>query len=579
MKLIAFTVANFRSITGTYRLPLGNFAVLVGPNNEGKSNILKAICISLGLLEMGQLRRPSIRRRLPRYMYHETDRLDYDWTRDFPIGLQTIKPQGRSEFTLEFAFSDEEFAVFREQVNSNLATNLKIKLSLGKEDAKFDVIIQGKGKQYLEARRGKIAEFIRDRLFLQYIPSIRTADLSRDVVEKIIAEELAHLETDAEYLGLFDKIAEAQRPILTRIANELTSTVQLFVPDVREITIEPSSELRRAVQNAYQIMVDDGANTDFALKGDGVKSLTAISLLRHVSQAALGDRSLILAVEEPEAHLHPTAIHRLRDVFQEIAETHQVIVSTHSPVLVDRARVSSNIIVRSNKARPAQSLQEIRDVLGVEMSDNLSSAYLILLVEGTKDKKVIERWLTELSPEITNALMSGLFSIDTLEGASSLRYKAGIYKNSLCNVHVFLDNDQSATAAIDKAEAKGVLNRLEYHLAIHQGMRESELEDLLQPDVYTKIIKQQFGVDIGHRQKGNNRKKWSDRLQTCFMAQGKRWNEKVKNDVKTAVAGVCADRGLCVLNAPGLELVKSLGMALEGRLRTHELSEESVIRQ
>lgn len=40
MRLVSFSVRRFRSITEAYKLPLGDYSVLVGPNNEGKSNIL-----------------------------------------------------------------------------------------------------------------------------------------------------------------------------------------------------------------------------------------------------------------------------------------------------------------------------------------------------------------------------------------------------------------------------------------------------------------------------------------------------------------------------------------------------------
>jgi hypothetical protein len=53
MRLESFTVKNFRSITNAYRLPLRDFAVRVGPNTSGKSNILKAIVMALGILSRG----------------------------------------------------------------------------------------------------------------------------------------------------------------------------------------------------------------------------------------------------------------------------------------------------------------------------------------------------------------------------------------------------------------------------------------------------------------------------------------------------------------------------------------------
>lgn len=50
MRLELFTVKNFRSINKAEKLPLGEFTVLLGPNNEGKSNILQAMV--MGMLEL-----------------------------------------------------------------------------------------------------------------------------------------------------------------------------------------------------------------------------------------------------------------------------------------------------------------------------------------------------------------------------------------------------------------------------------------------------------------------------------------------------------------------------------------------
>jgi len=42
MRLIRFSVLNYRSITTAHKIEMSNLTVLVGKNNEGKSNILRA---------------------------------------------------------------------------------------------------------------------------------------------------------------------------------------------------------------------------------------------------------------------------------------------------------------------------------------------------------------------------------------------------------------------------------------------------------------------------------------------------------------------------------------------------------
>jgi len=85
MRLKLFSVTNFRSITKAEKLPLGDMTVLIGPNNEGKSNILEALAMG-----MEELSSPSTRRYRPasraRYRpdYERSAELVYQWERDFP---------------------------------------------------------------------------------------------------------------------------------------------------------------------------------------------------------------------------------------------------------------------------------------------------------------------------------------------------------------------------------------------------------------------------------------------------------------------------------------------------------------
>lgn len=173
MKLVAFSVRNYRSIVEAYKLSLGRYTVLVGPNNEGKSNIVKAIALSLSVLTKSRLYRRA--RHAPIRYYRSGFRFefDYDWSRDFPVSLQQRHPDGRSEFTLEFTLTDDDFAKFRENVGVNLTTNMKIKLGFGPDDASFEALMKGKGKKTLNSKREEISDFIRTHVSSQYISALR----------------------------------------------------------------------------------------------------------------------------------------------------------------------------------------------------------------------------------------------------------------------------------------------------------------------------------------------------------------------------------------------------------------------
>lgn len=571
MKLVSFTAKNFRSITDAYKLPLRDFAVLVGPNNEGKSNVLRAIVTALRILSRSEIYIPQ--RHAVRYRYGTDEAFDYNWQRDFPVALRTDNPEGRSEFTLEFELDPSEQVDFNQAIKGNLATNLKLKLSLGRQEAKLEVLLQGKGKKQLNEHLEQIARFIAEHVDIQYIPALRPAGLAVDVVEEMLARELASLERDPKYKKLLDDLTAAQRPILQALSSELTKTVSSFVPEVTEISIETDRALRHAVRRSCMVVVNDGTSTDLAQKGDGVKSLTAISLLRHTSQKALGTKSLILAVEEPESHLHPRAIHRLREVLQEIAAAHQVIITTHSPLLVDRRDPQHNIVVQSGRAIPARRINEVREALGVQVGDNLSSARLILLVEGAEDAKILSAWLPELSQLIKAALATGDLVIDSLGGATNVRYKTSLYKNLLCNVHVFVDNDEAGRQAIQEALDAGVLLPTDYHQAVCQGMQNSEIEDFLVDASYRKVIKDTYGVELMSKFMSNNKKVWSDRVRDNFQSSGKAWGKTLERQVKITVANAAAGQGLDSLNGHRRGPIDALAQILEQRLTVGKLPE------
>src|SRR5690348_8902702 len=114
MQLVSFSVTNYRSITAAYRLPIRQCTILVGPNNEGKSNILKGLVTALGFL--GALDRFRLHRGRLRMVNREVG--GYSWAKDFPISLQAKHPTWESLFRLEFKLSESEVAEFETEVDS-----------------------------------------------------------------------------------------------------------------------------------------------------------------------------------------------------------------------------------------------------------------------------------------------------------------------------------------------------------------------------------------------------------------------------------------------------------------------------
>ena len=202
-----------------------------------------------------------------------------------------------------------------------------------------------------------------------------------------------------------NKIEELQQGILDGISNQIIEPLQEFLPTVRNVQIHIQNERRRiAMRRNTEIIIDDGTPTPIQQKGDGIKSLTALAILNIPARV---DRVSVVAIEEPESHLHPESARQLYDTIMSLSQTHQIVLTTHSPLFVNRTNLKENIIVNDGKATPVKKIKEIRDVLGIHISDNLTNAEHALIVEGEDDKIALEKLLPSMSTKIKRAIQNG----------------------------------------------------------------------------------------------------------------------------------------------------------------------------
>lgn len=531
MNIVNFSVTNYRSITQAYKIPISEISVLIGKNNEGKSNMLKALNVSMRILsDHGYNIRTHINR-----LNRRRSRTSYQWERDFPISIQSRKNNTQSIFRLEFELSEEEVSEFKKEIKSNLNGTLPIEIRIGKDERpKIKVIKTGRGSKTLNQKSNKIADYIAKRIVFNYIPAVRTDKEAMDVVDDMLSTELAILENDQKYKDAFKVIKELQSPILSKLSDSIKDSLIEFIPNIKEVNIEIQERNRRfALRQVFDVMIDDGNKTNLEYKGDGVKSLAALGLLKNITLEK-GTASII-AIEEPESHLHPGAIHILKDTIYELANTNQVIVSTHNPLFVNRNNIKGNIIIDSGKARTSKNIKEIRELIGVKASDNLLNASYVLVVEGEEDVVALKSLLPFLSETLSEAIKNHYLVIDKLGGAGNLGYKLSLLKNALCTNHVLLDNDKAGKEAFEKAEKEGMLKQKDATFIICNGMSNSEFEDCLNKTIYTQSIQTEYGVDINVSGfEGNS--KWSERMRKVFLSQGKNWNDTIKSKVKQTVA-------------------------------------------
>lgn len=568
MKLTYFSVRDYRSIT---KAELGNLqtsTILIGPNNEGKSNVLHGLNACLTLL---RTERPTKSRDKLQLRY---TRDSFDWSIDYPIRKQLKKKDGESVFELHFKLSTTEQAAFCVATGSKLNDVLPIQISFGPSSyASFKVLKQGRGGVALTKKPEQICRFISSTLEFAYIPTVRSANASLEVVNELVSRELRQLEKNTRYTELQKEMIELQQPVLDKIAAKLKASLRGFLgAGLREVSLDLFERYRfNRLGKSCQIMVDDGTPTLLERKGDGVQSLAAISLIIGALQETGADKDIIVLLEEPESHLHPKAIHQLREVLDNLRQDSQLIITTHCPLLVNRARVVSNLIVSKNIVSPAKSLSDLRDILGVRASDNLQHAALIVVVEGPEDETALRALLPHYSEKLGEALSKGSLTFHVLGGASKLPYALSLLQSSICNYYIFIDDDAEGRKGYSEAQKSLLASEANTSFTKCIGLPEAEFEDLLHPNIYADHFLSRFSVDVRNRP-FDGKKKWSERIRHGLTragkssANGEAWPERDEYNDKRIIAELVAASPSTSIHPAREEMMLSFVATLEAKL-------------
>jgi len=157
-----------------------------------------------------------------------------------------------------------------------------------------------------------------------------------------------------------------------------------------ELTVDPIE----GVSFKVKLSDDRVENVLISNRGAGTQNNLIIALFRLIAGLDVGGK-IIFAMEEPENSLHPKAQRQLLTVLQEISKDSQVIVTTHSPVFLERSKFENNIILTRTiggntiaKTFNPLMLEELRTDLGIRPSDALlkGGGNCAILVEGNTEE-------------------------------------------------------------------------------------------------------------------------------------------------------------------------------------------------
>ena len=355
-------------------IELRRHAVIVGANDVGKSSILRMLNLLLGTSAAGLYQALA-----PEDLRDSEQQLVVDaiWT-DFT-------DENRRPFPSEISIADDheseslrvQMVVEVDPEDDEAVTIRRWFPESGHERAPSREQIEAFGWRFLKATRGaSMMEGAHSpvRTLLAAAELGTQEDGLKEILEKF-NEELAGNESVEE--------------LLNQVADHLSRAMPRAVAKgdfaVRSVT-DPSSDVLQDVT----IFLNRGDDqVSLMEQSDGVRQLMSMTLFDLAEGTAN-----VLAIDEPEIHLHPTSQRTAADLLS--GEGNQKIIVTHSPYILHRFEPSEVIAIdRHGKCWQIgdERLSKVEKARAHWWSPRLLEALtarFVVLVEGSADRVIVE---------------------------------------------------------------------------------------------------------------------------------------------------------------------------------------------
>lgn len=339
MRVTGVEIEHYRSV-GHVRLqfPPNRPLILFGPNNAGKSNIISAIDRTLG-------ERWPFSREMEDSDFFLRNRESYPESKvrvDFDEVFHVEKYSGRPHSSIVALYkSDSSESHFESVDGGRLYLNNDSRSSLQSYlvDAERDI-------------ERELSYYSRYSLLSKFSHAIHsslgTAD--KESLEAAYSEIKATFEGVPNYRAFFSNFHEAMENSLKGFVHDLKVDFSAYDPN-------------NFARSMRIIAFEGNQARSFNEFGTGEQQILLMTFAKAYVQT-FGAGSLMLIIEEPEAHLHPLAQKWLKEYIYGICgEGLQIILSTHSADFLDMSNLDGLVRVYKDSDGITSAIQVTKDQL------------------------------------------------------------------------------------------------------------------------------------------------------------------------------------------------------------------------
>lgn len=350
MKLRHVKIRNFRCLIDV-DIPIDDLTILIGENNSGKTSFLEALKIALS---RGLFGGKSV---FEEFDYHMTKQTDAPETVDGIEIELTFREDNISEWSPELLQSLNEII----QTDVDQSLNLIILRVTSAYETQTRAMVTK--AEFLDVNRQPIGgagakpnnkRVLSEYIKLFYLASLRNPENEFGARSQFWGQILKDLRVDPTQQKKLIKNLEKLNKDLLSADQRIEQVVKTLdnAQNVMDTHSQPNTSVQALPMTPWELLsraevvIQNGKGKlklPIQNHGQGIQSLAVLFLFEAYIQIFLKpkfspDTEAILALEEPEAHLHPQATRSLAKKINQIQG--QKIVSTHSPYFVQEAPLS-----------------------------------------------------------------------------------------------------------------------------------------------------------------------------------------------------------------------------------------------
>ena len=325
-------VSNYRSLGPDTVIDLDRLTVLVGQNGSGKSNVADIIRFISDIMRIGL--EGSLTKR------HGIKAVRR-WSSGKPLNLHLSVDLVEKEFSGSYSF----------EIASDRHHDYVVKQEMGSittpEDTFIYIVNNQKWISGPEGIRPKISPtnlvlplVAGDERFKPMVDALKNMEVYNISPENLRKPQLYDSNKPMEEHG-FNWISILKDQEVSSWKPELVSALGKLTNDIDDIDIKQlSGYLIAKFKHGFTGQSKKAKWFESSQESDGTLRIAGIisALLQHPPLAVIG-------IEEPELTIHPGAIPLLMNFFNQAKQSSQVIITTHSPELLDCVKNSENVRV------------------------------------------------------------------------------------------------------------------------------------------------------------------------------------------------------------------------------------------